>query len=299
MTNMETTPSTITGPHRKFSWRATTSVLIASSFLILLLSGLILFVSPPGRVANWTNWSILGLRKHDWTALHIWFSTLFLVVTGFHVFFNWRPLLNYFRDRISRQIGFRREWIVAFAICGGVYGGTRAGVPPFSTLLSFNESLKESWDKPKERAPIPHAELLSLQELAEKAGVEMTVVTNRLKGRDITNFSPNVVVQKLADDNHRSAQSIYEAIQGQAEPTKSGSGHSSGQGRGKGGGAGGGPGWKTLTQYCTDEGIDLKDALAKLHLKGIKATPEQTMREIAANNGYNRPYELIDILKAK
>lgn len=280
-----------------------TSVLIAGSFVILLLSGLILFVSPPGRVANWTNWSILGLRKHDWTALHIWFSTLFLVVTGFHVFFNWRPLLNYFRDRISRQIGFRREWIAALAICGGVYAGTRAGIPPFSSLMAFNESVKASWDQPKERAPIPHAELLSLRELAEKAGVEMTVVTNRLKGRSITNFFPEIIVQNLADDNQRSAQSIYEAIQGHAEPAASGSGHSGGQGRGKGsgkgsGGAGGGPGWKSLTQYCADEGIDLKEALGKLQAKGIKATPEQTMREIAVNNGYDRPYELIDILKA-
>jgi hypothetical protein len=276
-----------------------TSVLIACSFTILLISGVVLFVSPPGRIANWTNWTILGLRKQEWTALHIWFSTAFLFVTGFHVFFNWRPLLNYFKDRISRRFGFRREWFVAFAICGGVYAGTRAQIPPFSSLMAFNEGVKESWDKPKERAPIPHAELLSLQELSEKAGVEMTVVTNRLKGRNITNFSPEVIVQKLADDNQRSAQSIYEAIQGNAEPARPGAGHSGGQGRGKAGaGGGGGPGWKTLTQYCADEGMDLKDALAKLQAKGIKATPDQTMREIAVNNGYERPYELIDLLKS-
>ena len=63
----------------------------------------------------------------------------------------------------------------------------------------------------------------------------MTVVTNRLQGRNITNFPPEVIVQKLAEDNRRSAQSIYEAIQGHAEPARSGSGHGGGQGRTKGG----------------------------------------------------------------
>ena len=102
-----------------------TSVLIAVSFVILVFSGVILFVSPPGRIANWTNWNILSLTKKEWIALHIWFSTLFLLVTVFHLVFNWRPLLSYFKDRMTRQMGFRWEWLVALAICGGVYAGTR------------------------------------------------------------------------------------------------------------------------------------------------------------------------------
>ncbi len=43
-----------------------------------------LFVSPPGRVANWTNWSLVGLTKHQWGGLHIWFSTVFLFVAIVH-----------------------------------------------------------------------------------------------------------------------------------------------------------------------------------------------------------------------
>ena len=209
-------------PRPRFAWRAMTSVLIAASFTILVFSGVILFVSPPGRIANWTNWNILSLTKKDWIALHIWFSTLFLVVTLFHVFFNWRPLVNYFKDRATRRIGFRWEWVAALAICVGVYAGTRAGVPPFSSLLAFNERVKESWDKPRERAPIPHAELLSLSELAQKAGVEMAAATNRLQAKGITNISAEMVVQELADKNRRSAQQIYEMIL--AEPAGRGSG---------------------------------------------------------------------------
>jgi hypothetical protein len=241
-------------PKPRFTWRSLTSVLIAGAFAILVLSGVILFVSPPGRIANWTNWAIFGLRKHDWIGLHVWFSVLFLLPAVVHLVFNWRPMLNNFKDRMTRRVGFRWEWLVALAICGGVYAGTRAGVPPFSSLLAFNERVKESWDQPRERAPIPHAELLTLAELAQKAGLEMASVTNRLQAKGITAFSANVVVQELADKNRRSAQQIYEMIL--AEPAQRGAGHGKGQvqgrgqgrggfGGGAGGGAGGGMGWKT------------------------------------------------------
>ena len=37
----------------------------------------------------------------------------------------------------------------------------------------------------------------------------------------------------------------------------------------------------------------------RLDANGIKASTNLTMREIAVNNGYNRPFELIDIIRAK
>lgn len=282
-----------------------TSVLIAASFLVLIASGMILFVSPPGRIANWTNWTILALTKHDWIALHVWFSVLFLVVAIVHLVFNWRPMLNNFRSRLTRRIGFRYEWLMALAICGGVFAGTRGGVPPFSTLLTFSERVKESWDQPRERAPIPHAELLTLAELVQKAGVEMPMASNRLVAKGITNFTADIVVQELAVKNARSAQQIYQTLL--AEPARGsggeGEGHGQGKGRagfgGGGGGGGGGPGRKTLTQFCADEGIELKTALTRLEAKGYKASTNLTMREISVNNGFSRPYELIDVIRGK
>jgi len=282
-----------------FAWRAMTSVLITVSFIILVLSGVMLFVSPPGRIANWTNWNILSLTKKDWIAVHVCFATLFLVVSIFHLAFNWRPLVSYFKDRLTRQFGFRWEWLVALVICGAVYAGTRLNVPPFSTLLTFNEQVKESWDNPRERAPIPHAELLTLSDLAQKVGVDMATVTNRLQARGITGCSADIVVQQLADKNRISSQQLYELIV--AEPARNGVGRGQGQGEGRGGGAGigGGMGFKTLTQFCADEGIPLTNALSRLQARGIMASSEQTLREIAVNNGYSRPYEILVILRAR
>lgn len=276
-----------------------TSVLITVSFLALVLSGGVLFISPPGRVANWTNWNILNLTKHDWSEVHIAFGTVFLIGAIFHVVFNWRPLVSYFKDRLTRRMSFRREWLMALVICAGVYAATRSGIPPFSTLLAFSERLKGSWEEPAQRAPIPHAELLVLSELAEKAGIEVEVAMNRLREKGLTGIDSGKVVEELAQQNGRSAREVYEIML--AEPERSGQGHGQGQAnrnRG-GGGAGGGMGWKTLSDFCAEEGIDVEEGLSRLDAKGVRARPEQTLREIALANGYSRPADLLETLRAK
>lgn len=272
----------------RFQWRALTSVLMTLGFAMMALSGVMLFLSPPGRVANWTNWTLLGLRKSDWGALHIWFGALFLVMTAVHVFFNWGPLMTYLKNRATRTLGFRAEWAVAAAICVVVFGGTRAGVPPFSSLLAWNESFKESWERPAERAPIPHAELLTLAALAQKGGVDLTAAIARLTAKGVTGFTAETVVRDIAEHAKLSAQQVYDIIM--TAPKAAGE-HVEGK-------AGGGLGWKTLAQFCADEGLDLAAARARLTAKGLKFEDTQTLRELASANG-QKPYELVDILRAK
>ena len=271
-----------------FQWRALTSVLMTLGFALLALSGTVLFLSPPGRVANWTNWTMLGLRKSDWGGVHIWFGTIFLAMTALHVFFNWHPLVSYFKNRATRSIGFRKEWAVAAVVAVVVFGGTRAGIPPFSTLLAWNEEIKESWDRPAERAPIPHAELLTLAALAEKGGVELSVATTRLTAKGITGFTAETVVQKIADGAKIPAREIYGIIMTGPKPV---SGHTEGK-------AGGGLGWKTLTQFCTDEGLSIEAVRAQLTAKKIKFDDTMTLRDIASSNG-QKPYDLVESLRKK
>ena len=59
-------------------------------------------------------------------------------------------MASYFKGRLPRRVGFRWEWAVALVFCGAVYAGIRAGVPPFSSLLAFNERMKESLAQPYE-----------------------------------------------------------------------------------------------------------------------------------------------------
>lgn len=264
--------------------RPFTSVLIALAFGALVLSGAILFLSPPGRVANWSDWRMLRLTKHDWSGLHVWFGVVFLGAAIFHVIFNFRPLANYFKDRLTRRVGFRREWVVAVGLCGVVFAGTRTGVPPFSTFLAFNERIKKSWEDSRSAAPIPHAELLPLKELAGKAEVPWETALQRLADKNVKGATPEIVVAELAFQNDLSARRIYEILQG--VPTR-------------GWGGGGGPGRMTLTEFCESRNIDVKEAQERLEAGGIKLTPGQGLRDIALDNGYERPTEIMEIIEGR
>ena len=282
-----------------------TSVFIAASFLALLFSGTVLFVSPPGRVANWGNWRMVGLTKHDWASVHTWFAATFFVAAVFHLIFNIRPLLNYFRDRLTRRPGLRWEWVVAVALCGVVFAGVQMRIPPFSTLLNLGERVKQGWEVAQTAAPLPHAELLSFKELANQAKVPYETAVERLEARGFKAIRPEVIVQNLAQSNQVSAQRLYEIIQGQrGGGGGGGEGHGTGKvsesgaqaEKGSGHGSGGGAGWQTLAQYCSSREIALTNAMAKLQAKGIKFTADQTLREIALANGYDRPYEIVELL---
>ena len=66
-------PSRSHDMRKPFSWKPFTSFFILLSFVVLLLSGVVLYVAPPGRIANWTQWQF-GLDKEQWQALHTVFA---------------------------------------------------------------------------------------------------------------------------------------------------------------------------------------------------------------------------------
>ncbi|UWX57919.1 DUF4405 domain-containing protein [Chlorobaculum sp. MV4-Y] len=49
-----------------FKWRVFISTGLVLIFLVMLISGIVRFVSPPERVANWTDWNIFCLTKKGW-----------------------------------------------------------------------------------------------------------------------------------------------------------------------------------------------------------------------------------------
>ena len=269
----------------RFALRAMTSVFITAAFLMLTISGAVLFLAPPGRIANWSGWSMLGLTKYEWICLHVCFAALFVLAAFVHLWFNLRPLIGYFKSHLTRRIGFRWEWAAALALALAVFAGTLAGVPPFSTFLVFQESLKRSWEDPQQNAPIPHAELLTLRELAEKAGVPLETALRRLESAQVRGAGGEVVVSELAGKNRTTGQQIYTII---SQPEPGGKG-TKGQGMGFG--------QMTLKQFCDSRQIDLHEAQTRLEKKGIRAAPNLTLRDIAAQNNLASPREVMDIIE--
>ncbi len=69
-----------------FYWRALVTFYIVLSFLVIAASGVVLFISPPGRVANWFQWSFGGLTKANWQAVHTVFTFLFVTAAAVHIY---------------------------------------------------------------------------------------------------------------------------------------------------------------------------------------------------------------------
>src|SRR4030042_3379442 len=137
----------------QFNWRAFFSLLAPVSFIGMTFTGVILFVVPPGRSANWTGWTMLALTKDQWIGLHDWFSIIFVVACGFHLYYNWSPFVSYFKSKITRAFALRAEWAAALAVCIIAFIGTVASISPFSALMEWNESIKQSYDSPRQRGP--------------------------------------------------------------------------------------------------------------------------------------------------
>jgi len=300
--------------NRQFNWRAFFSVLMAISFIGMAFTGAVLFVVPPGRIANWSGWTLLALTKHQWIGLHDWFSIIFVIASVFHLYLNWNCMICYFKSRISKAFALRTEWILALVICVVVFLGTLGDVKPFSSLLAWNESIKHNWDNPQQRAPIPHAELMTLIEIAEQVrGVDIETMLKNLKARGIEVESTDAVLGKLAEAYNMTPAQLYNISLGQ---TGSGGGRGGmGQGGGRHGQGGGygdvqtdgntghfqsrtgrGLGQLTLKEYCRQINLDVDMAVKKLQNAGYKAGPEKTIRNIADSIGVH-PSQIRSVLE--
>ena len=277
----------------QFNWRAFFSLLAAVSFIGMTFTGVILFVVPPGRIANWTGWTMLALTKDQWIGLHDWFSIIFVVACGFHLYYNWSPFVSSFKSKITRAFALRAEWAAALAVCIIAFIGTVAGISPFSALMEWNESIKQSYDSPRQRGPVPHAELMKLTELAEKfAGVELETMLENLRQHGIKVESPDAVLGELAEANGLTPAQLYNIALG-----IKGGGGGGGAGGQRGEGGGSGFGRLTLKQYCQQAGLDVDTAVRKLNDSGYKASPDMTMRAIADSAGV-QPSQVRAVIEA-
>ena len=280
-------------PDRRFNWRAFISVITALSFVAMSVTGVVLFITPPGRVAHWTGWTVWGLTKDQWAGQHIWFSLVFMIAAALHLYLNWRPFVNYFRSKVRRAFALRAEWIVALLLCAVVGWGTLADMTPFSSLLVWNETIKHSWETPTGQAPIPHAELMTLAELAQKTdGLEAESMIANIEAAGIEVQSPDVVLGDLAKAAGMTPMQLYAIATGQSATGRSGGGRG-GNRQGMQGGYG--IGRLTLRQYCEQQGLNLDETAQKLRDKGFRAESHMTMREIAATGGMH-PSAMRDIL---
>ena len=274
--------SPVSGTPKQFYWRAFTSFFVILGFLVLGTTGLGLFVSPAGRIANWSGWTFAWLTKAQWQSVHLVFGILFLVAGGVHLFFNWRVLMSYLRSHIGA--GMRRKWelTASAAAVSGLVILSAADVPPVSMVAEFRETVANSWASPFTEPPIPHAELLTLAQFSEAQKIPIEKALTLLGDNGLAPDT-NMTLAQVAAALEVTPQEIYRRLGARkvtsASPVP-----------------GGGMGWKTLRAASAETGVPIETAVARLAAAGINADPETTLRDIASRYDKHAP-DLLPIIK--
>jgi hypothetical protein len=270
--------------------RKITSLTALLAFFFLVVTSIVLYVVPQGRVAYWADWRFLGLTKVDWGNIHINLGLLLLLAMLLHVYYNWKPIVSYLKNR-SRQLRILTpEFNVAFLVTFLFVAGTYLTLPPFSWVLDLNESLKVAGARKYGEPPYGHAELSSLKAFARKTGLDPQQSVQQLQAAGYRADSVEQTLAELGRINRVPPQQLYQAMQ--PEPVQS-SGPSVQLPESPPPGTGN----LTLADLCAFYDLDLDGVLAGLAKDNIRVSKDDTLKNAAAKHQLS-PVDLYDRIRA-
>jgi hypothetical protein len=260
------------------------------AFLALVFSGVVLFLAPKGRIANWTDWRLLTLAKEQWAAVHILMAILFLVGGLFHLLkFNRRTIWTYVRRSKEEASPFRWAVIGSVVVFAVVMIGTLSDVQPFAAVIDVNERFRNGLlARTAGSPPTAHLEELTLAQVAERLSLDPADACDTLRRRGLLCDHPGVTLVEIARANTTSPDQIYALL----DPA-----HAAGETRGQhmpgatGGGPGAGWGRLTVADVAAKLGISPEQAVENLRLRGIDAANDDSLRAVADRSGL-RPADL-------
>ncbi|MBT8398153.1 MAG: DUF4405 domain-containing protein [Gemmatimonadetes bacterium] len=310
--------------------RRVISLSVLFSFIILALSGVMLFLSPQGRVAYWAGWTLLGLSKEQYSAIHTTLMMLFLAASIWHIVLNWRPIVGYLKDRSKKIRVFTPESSLAMGLVLAFVVGPLVGLPPFKQFLEAGEDIKGYWEATRGSPPWGHAEesrldafcrrIVDFQRWEGEGAVvvdcDAAVVRLRDAGFGVEDQTQTII--EIARANGTTPQAIADIVLAAARPATAdeiAAGLSGARGRGREGPkegdegiASGSPGDRfqrplsglgrlTLRDYAEQLGYELEELLAILAGKGMEVDPDERLREAATELGLE-PSGIIDSLNS-
>ena len=90
--------------------RAVVAIMLFSSWGVVALSGLLLWLAPSGRQSGQME-LLLGLTKEGWSDIHFWVSLAAIIITVIHVIIDWKALRGVMRYMASvhRETGITQN----------------------------------------------------------------------------------------------------------------------------------------------------------------------------------------------
>jgi hypothetical protein len=254
------------------------------SFVVLFLSSGVLYFIPDRKVTGWTEWSFLGLDKQQWDNLHINLGIFFLVMMVWHIYFNWKPLMNYLKVKKELKI-FTKEfnmaliWVSLFTI------GTITMTFPLSFLVNIGNGIKAINALDNGNPPFGYAEYSTLRDFTILNDIDLESALKSLKEQNITVNSDKELLKTIAKDNEISPKEIFNIIKTQEQkvtlPTEIPIGIAH----------------KSLMRLSLEYKIDLDAFLEHLNYYGIHTSSDITFKRLAKEHDLH-PAGLYNMLLA-
>ncbi len=269
--------------------RKITSLTALVSFVLLMLTSIVLYMVPSGRVANWAGWTFSGLEKGDWEALHVNLGVLFLIAVILHTWYNWSAIVTYLRSRTQALKIFTPDFNAALVVTLLVAGGSLAGLPPMKTIVDFGDTLSTRADIAYGEPPYGHAEYSTLVDFAEKIRIDLDTVLTALTEAGIKFLSAEETLGQVAANNNSTPQKLHAIVLSAAGKTVAPGMMPEDPPAGLGS--------RTLVVLCDTYGLEITYVMQILEQEGIRAAPNERLRDIAANNNMD-PHSIYRLIYA-
>ncbi len=273
--------------------RKITSMTLLVSALVLTLNSFVLYVVPEGRVAYWANWRFMWLNKSQWGEQHTTIGFLFGLAAILHIYYNWKPLVAYMKNKTRELRVLTGSFNVALVLTTIVVIGTYLQLPPMSTIIQISDHFKIRASETYGEPPYGHAEASPLRLFARREGIDLKRGLELLADAGIKVKNPHQSLKMIAEKNNTTPQQIYMLIQPASfKPVVSSelsgaeaflNAPRTGWGRRK------------IDDICSKYDLDLHSILKGLAGKGVQAEKGQTLRQIAEAND-TRPSHIYELM---
>ena len=243
-----------------------------------------LYISPQGKIAKWVNWTLLGLSKDEYEAIHITISVLFIVIFFFHVWYNWKSIKNYMRSKMKKMVFFTPEMTIALLLNILFVTGTYFKLPPFQQVIDFGDTIKEYWVDVHGEPPYGHAEEATIKALAQSQGIEVSKAISLLQGKKLQGVVESITLMDLGKLNGIAPSEIFKIIQGKkVKGVPQNRGMQRGQGR------------LPISGFIKSLKLDQAKVEANLKARNINYTLDKSLKDTANDNQIS-PMELLNII---
>lgn len=254
--------------------RKTVSLIALFSFFLMLISSVVLYIIPEGRVAYWANWSVFSLDKPQWTNVHITVGALFVLTGILHAILNRRALVLGMKKTIGEQFKTPVPLLISLTLTLFVFFGTLFSFQPMQQLVNWNAQIKQYQSDTLGNPPFAHAEQSTVERFCQMMQLDAQEALNQLKSQNLNgDITKDTTLLQIANANGMTPQQVYALMRQSASATNPCCllPLSFPEGMGK----------RKLEDFAKEFGLSVDDVVKKLADKGITASPEETFRQIA------------------